>query len=97
MNTGDVVKALADHWDLTQAESRRLLDNIVKILNDNISSGNAFTIPGLGTFRTSTREERKSYNPHYKQYMKLPPKRTVDFSPSKGLKENLKQMEPDNE
>lgn len=97
MNTSDLVKALASNWDMTQAETRRLLDTITQTFNDHLAEGNAFTIPQLGTFNTKTREERKSYNPHYKQYMKLPPKRVVTFSPSKGLKEDLKQLESENE
>lgn len=97
MNTSDVVEALANNWDMSKAETRRLLDTIVQTFNDNLAGGNPFTIPDLGTFGTATRDRRKSYNPHYEQYMKLPPKRVVDFSPSKGLKEDLKQVEPDNE
>ncbi len=97
MNTSDVVEALANNWDMTQAETRELLDTIIQTFNDNLAGGNAFTIPELGTFGTNTRGERDSYNPHYEQFMKLPPKRVVDFTPSKGLKEDLKQVEPDNE
>ncbi|NGP88139.1 HU family DNA-binding protein [Aliifodinibius halophilus] len=97
MNTSDLVKALANNWDMSQAETRRLLDTIVNRLTDNLANGNTFTIPELGTFELSTRGERESYNPHYEQYMKIPPKRVVDFKPSKGLKEDFKQVESDNE
>ncbi|MGM0546030.1 MAG: HU family DNA-binding protein [Bacteroidota bacterium] len=97
MNTSDVVAKLADNWDMTKADARRLLDAMVEIFNENIAKGNAFTIPELGTFSATTRDERKSYNPHYEQYMKLPPKRVVDFSASKGLKEDLKEVELNNE
>ena len=92
MNTGDVVSALAKNWDMSKAETRRLLNIIVQTFNDNIADDNSFTVPELGTFGTHTREERESYNPHYKQYMKLPPKRVVDFTPGKRLKEELKQV-----
>ncbi len=97
MNTSDVVAMLAKNWDMTQAEARKLLDVITQTFNENIASGNSFTIPELGTFGATTRKERRSYNPHYEQYMKLPPKRVVDFNPSKGLKEDLKQVDIDDE
>ncbi|HET6528833.1 MAG TPA: HU family DNA-binding protein [Balneolaceae bacterium] len=93
MNTKDVVATLAENRDMSKAESRRLLDITVQTFCDNLAKGKSFTIPGLGTFSTSTRGERKSYNPHYEQYMQLPPKRTVDFKPSKGIKEELKNLE----
>lgn len=88
---------LADKWDLSKAETRRLLDTVVEKFNDNLASGNAFTIPELGTFDTKTRQERESYNPHYEQYMKLPPKQVVEFSPSKSLQEDLKHLGSDDE
>lgn len=97
MNTSDLVATLAENWDMTQSETRKLLDKIIDTFNDNIAAGNPFTIPQLGTFGTTTREERISFNPHYEQYMKLPPKRVVDFNPSKGLKEDLKKVDLDNE
>lgn len=93
MNTSELVKILAENRGMTQAETRRLLDTVIDTFNNNLASGNTFTIPSLGTFKTKVREERESYNPHYEQYMKLPPKRIVVFNPSKGLKEGLKQVE----
>lgn len=97
MNTSDLVAQLANNWDMSKAETRRLLDTIVQVLSDRLAGGDSFTVPGLGTFGNKTREARKSYNPHYEQYMKLPPKRTVEFRPSKSLKEDLKQLGSDDE
>lgn len=97
MNTGDLVAKLAENWDMSKAETRRLLDDIVQTFTNNLAQGNTFTVPELGTFGNKTRNERKSYNPHYEQYMKLPPKRTVEFRPSKSLKNDLKQLEQDDE
>lgn len=97
MNTSELVKALADKRDLTQAETRRLLDIIIKTIKENLAADNPFTIPDLGTFRTKKRKGRKSYNPHYEQYMKIPPKQVVDFTPNQKLKESLKQVESDHE
>lgn len=97
MNTSDVVAMLAKNLDMTQAEAREFLDVITQKFNKNIASGNFFTIPELGSFGTSTRKKRKSFNPRYEQYMKLPPKRVVDFNPSKGLEEDLKHVDIDDE
>lgn len=97
MNTSDLVTKLADNWGMSKAETRRLLDTIVQTFGDKLVRETSFTIPGLGTFSTNTRSERKSYNPHYKQYMKYPPKRVVDFNASKSLKEDLRQAGSDDE
>lgn len=97
MNTTDLVKTLANNWDITQRQARKYLDIIVQTFSDTLAAGNSFTLPGLGTFGTTKRDERESYNPHYEQKMKLPPKRVVHFSPSAGLKKDVKQIGQDNE
>ncbi|MEL7834200.1 HU family DNA-binding protein [Fodinibius sp. Rm-B-1B1-1] len=97
MNTSDLVAKLADHWDMTQSDARELLDTIIHTFNDNIAAGKRFTVPELGTFGTNTRKKRKSFNPHYEQYMMLPPKRVVEFNASKGIKEDLKKVDIDDE
>lgn len=97
MNTSDLVAVLAENWDMNKTETRRLLDTMIQTFNEHIAAGSPFTISGLGTFGTKTRDERESYNPHYEQFMKLPPKRVVEFNPSTGLKEDLKEVELNDE
>lgn len=97
MNTSDLVAKLADNWDMTQSDARELLDVIIHVFNDNIAAGQRFSVPELGTFGTKTRKKRKSFNPHYEQYMMLPPKRVVEFNASKSIKEDLKKVDIDDE
>lgn len=97
MNTSDVVDILADRWDLSKAETRRLLDSVIATFNRRLASGESFTVPELGTFEVTTRESRRSYNPHHEAYMILPPKRVVTFRPSKGLKEEMKHLDQGDE
>lgn len=97
MNTTEVVTVLAENRNLSKAETRRLLDVAVQTFNDKLAQGKSFSVPELGTFSTHTRESRRSFNPHYRQYIQLPPKRVVRFNPSKGLKEDAKQMEINDE
>lgn len=62
----------------------------VEALTEQLSEGIGVSIPDLGTFTTKTTEEKKVYNPHYEDYILVPQKRTVEFSPASGLKETLK-------
>ena len=89
--------ALAKDRDMSKAETRRLLDTVTDTFKATLAEGKSYTIPDLGTFSAKTRDERKSYNPHYQQYMKLPPKRVVDYNPNQSLKEDLKHLESDDE
>lgn len=97
MNTEEMVAALAEHWDMTQTEARDMLDKMIQTFNDHLARGYSFTIPELGTFKIQTRKKRHSYNPHYEKYIMLPPKQVVDFSPSEDLKEDIKNLEVDDE
>jgi len=92
MNTDELVARMAKNKDLTQEETRNLLDLVVQTISDHLVQGNDFTIPGLGTFGTHTLEKKKSYNPHYEKYVMLPPKRVIDFTPSNTLEEDLKYL-----
>lgn len=97
MNTNDLVARLAENRDITQEETRKMLDLVVQNMSDHLAQGNDFTIPELGTYGTHTRDKQRSYNPHYEKYMMLPPKRVVDFKPSKSLEDDLKYLGLDNE
>lgn len=97
MNTKEVVDMLAERREMSKAEARRLLDTVVAVFKRNLTDGNPFTVPGLGTFEVETRESRRSYNPHYGTYVELPPKRKVTFRPAKALKEKTKHPGEGNE
>ena len=74
-----------------------MLGSTVEKLSEQLSEGHGVSIPDLGTFSTKKSEEKKVYNPHYKDYIMVPPKRTVEFSPAVGLKESLKFTEAGDE
>jgi len=97
MTNQDLVDLLADRKDLTKADTKRYMKAAVRVMSDYLAEGRSFTVPELGTFSVHKRDAHKAYNPHYKQYMMLPPKRVVDFSASESLNRDLKDVEPDNE
>lgn len=91
MTKAEVLKKLADQFDLTQAEAEEAYDTFVEGLNTLLSRDRGFTLPGLGSFHTEVRPEHKSYNPHYEQMMMIPPKKVVHFSQSSTLKEEINE------
>ena len=97
MTNKELVDALADRMEWSKAETRRVLGTVVKTMTSLLKKGYSFTIPDLGTFEPQVRDEQRTYNPHYKQYMLVPPKRQVDYRPSQSLKEAMKNVEVDHE
>ena len=89
MTKSEVLKELAEELDLTQAETEHLYDSFVHGLTTLLSKNKGFTLPGFGSFHAEIRPEHKSYNPHYEQMMKIPPKKVVHFNPSRVLKDEM--------
>lgn len=89
MTKSEVLKKLSEELDLTQNETEKLYDSFVSGLTTLLSKNKGFTLPGFGSFHSEVRPEHKSYNPHYKQMMKIPPKKVVHFNQSSTLKEEI--------
>lgn len=92
MTYTDLTNNLAKKTGLSKNETDSLLKEVLSVFTEQLSSGEGFSIPGLGTFRTVNKEVRKVYNPHHKATMLVPPKRVVDFTQSTVLKEKLKHI-----
>jgi len=93
MTTTEIIKALADRLDLTQKESRQILQKTLSNFREVLMEGKSFTIRDFGTFGTRKRPERRSYNPFIKKYLKLPPRVVAYFKPGSKLKNRAKERE----
>ena len=90
MTYRELIDQLAASSGKSKAQTKELLEDAISVLSDELSRGNGFSIPDLGTFGCKVKEVQKVYNPHYKKYILVPPKRVVEFTPSSVLKDELK-------
>ncbi|MEX0769543.1 MAG: HU family DNA-binding protein [Balneolaceae bacterium] len=97
MTYSDLIDQLAEELDLTKKETKSLVKEVISEFTTLLGEETGFTIPDLGTFKTRVKEVQKVYSPHHEKYMLVPPKRIVEFSPGKSLKNNLKFVKPANE
>ncbi|MEX1011764.1 MAG: HU family DNA-binding protein [Balneolaceae bacterium] len=95
MTYSELIDKLSEELGLTKTETRTLVKTTVSECTEQLGQGNGFSIPDLGTFTTRVKEVQKVYNPHYDKYLLVPPKRVVEFSPAKSLKEGLKFSRPE--
>lgn len=93
MTKTEVLKSLAEELDLTQTETEELYDSFVDELTLLLANGKGFTLPGLGSFKAEIRDEHKSYNPHYKQMMRIPKKQVVHYTQSSTLRDQINEGE----
>lgn len=92
MNYNELIDRLSEQTGNTKTGSKKLLQNAITVLSDQLESGNGVSIPDLGTFSTRITPERKVYNPHYDAEMMVPKKRVVEFTPATGLKDEVKYL-----
>lgn len=97
MTYKELIDRISESRDISKSQANDMIKSLFEALGEELEHGGGVSIPGLGTFRTKTREERKVYSPHHETYIMVPPKRVVDFTPSASLKENLKFVETGNE
>lgn len=90
MTYKELIDQLAESTGLPKTQVKVFVEDTISVLSKNLSRGTGMSIPDLGTFSTKVTEVKKVYNPHHEQYMVVPPKRVVEFSPSVRLKEDLK-------
>jgi DNA-binding protein HU-beta len=95
LNSREVIKALAEKMDIPQNEAGKLLKQVVLTLGENFAKGMSFTFQNFGTFQVRKVESRKAYSPVLKEYVLAPPKRILDFHPSKPIKEKFKNINLD--
>ena len=97
MTNSELIKTLSSRLELSQVEIKRLLKGSEKIMKDVLDKDIGITIPGLGTVFTHVRNKRKSFNPHHKKLMMLPPKRVIDYHCCSTMKDELKLKRLKNE
>jgi nucleoid DNA-binding protein len=90
MTYSDTVKYLSSKYNLPQTRIREILQATAAIIRNILDQDIKVGMPGLGTFDTRVVQKRKSYNPHYKRLLLLPPKRTVHFKVGSSLKDAVK-------
>lgn len=97
MNYKELIDQLSEKTGNTKTGTKKILQDAITVLSDQLEHGNGVSIPDLGTFSTRITPERKVYNPHFDAEMMVPKKRVVEFSPASGLKEEVKYLGRENE
>ncbi len=91
MNKARLVDELSKQLDLPKSTAETYLVELVDLMSTELKNGNGFNVPGLGQFETRERASYIAYNPHYKKKMRVPAKQIVQFTPSKNVKDELKE------
>lgn len=96
MTHKELILELSKRLEWTQAQTAKVVEDAVCVINTGLSDSNTINIQGFGTFEAKKRQERVSVNPVSKQRFLVPPKITPVFRPGQVVKDKLKKLS-DNE
>ena len=87
MNKSELITAIAEHANLTKADTSRALDGLLKTIETTLASGNSVALVGFGSFEVKARAERKGRNPQTGEEITISAAKIPSFKPGKGLKD----------
>lgn len=87
MNKSELITAIAEHANLTKADTSLALDGLLKTIETTLASGNSVALVGFGSFEVKARAERKGRNPQTGEEITIAAAKIPSFKPGKGLKD----------
>lgn len=90
MNNKELIAELAQRAGYTQADTQKMVTEVIEFLGQRFEEGDSVQIANFGTFEVKKRLERIVVNPGTQQRMLVPPKLVLNFKPVASIKEVLK-------
>ena len=87
MTKTQLVAALAEKLDSDKASVNRMLDALTEVVTNEVASGGAVTLPGLGKFACRERPARMVRNPATGEQMHKDADRVAKVTIAKALKD----------
>ena len=89
MNKGELVKAIADASDLSQADAENALNGLMEAVQSAVANGDKVILPGFGTFAPSARQARTGMNPQTREPMQIAASTSVKFTVGSAFKKRV--------
>ena len=90
-NKRDIVKKLAGRTLLTQKESESVVNELLKLIEEEVVSTGELKLVGFGRFFLYEHSSRPVRNPMTKKEMMLDPFKSIKFKASGKLKSRVKE------
>lgn len=86
MNKSELIKNIAAHADLTQAQATAALQALETTVIDELANGGEVALVGFGTFKVTDRAARIGRNPKTGEEIQIKASKVPTFKASKALK-----------
>jgi DNA-binding protein HU-beta len=90
MNTSDLIQQVSEKAEVSKTECKDLYETLCTIMQDHFEDETGIVIPQFGTFNIKEKSSRESFNPASGEYVMLPKKLILTFTPASQLKEDLR-------
>ncbi|MTI14634.1 HU family DNA-binding protein [Sansalvadorimonas verongulae] len=87
MNKSELVDAIAASADIPKASAGRALDAVIASITGALTSGDAVSLVGFGTFDVKDRAARTGRNPQTGQPIEIAASKVPSFKAGKSLKD----------
>lgn len=87
MNKGELVDAVAKITQQSKAETGKMFDAFMAVVQNALSSGDNVQMIGFGTFAVEERAARTGRNPATGKEIKIPAKKVVKFKVGAKMKD----------
>jgi nucleoid DNA-binding protein len=86
VNKQDLVRKISQDIGVTRTSTAATVDALLAGITRALKKGDAITLVGFGTFKTTLRKARVARNPRTGDAIKIPKRRVVRFTAGKALK-----------
>ena len=86
MNRRKLIARIVKETGVSKALASRMVAATLATITTSLKKGEAVTLVGFGTFKTTVRKARKGRNPLTGGAIKIPKRKAVRFSAGKALK-----------
>ena len=89
LTKNDVVRTLAEKYELEIASIRRVVQGMLDMVIESLLKGDRVELRNFGVFEVITRAGRIARNPKSRQEVFIPERRVVKFKPGKVMEERI--------
>ncbi len=89
MTKADIVEEIRTKLDFQKKEADDLLESVLEIIKDTLSSGEEVKVSGFGKFNVRKKNHRKGRNPQTGDSITITSRKVLTFKPSSVLKDLL--------
>jgi DNA-binding protein HU-beta len=84
-----IIDQLARKSVITKKESEQYINNLLEIIQDNLSNGYEVAFMGFGNFSINKREAREGRNPRTGEAIQIEAKNAIKFKAGKAFEEKV--------